>query len=152
MDSHNASILGILVLMAACMGFVLFLIKVTVPRIFRRVLDHYGSRLAIAEQIMNTRRAPPVWLSRQLSRLERTSDDRQRQRIQAQACRLSLKRLDTIIRFLKNANTFDTPQTKHMVITELTKVRAEWQANGWVCVEPDSNYVLLRDRDEEESG
>ncbi len=146
MDS-NTPILATLLLMAACMGFVLFLIKVTVPRIFRRVLDHYGRRLEIAEQIMNTRRAPAVWLRQEMARMEKASNPQTIQRLQAQACRTSLKRLDAIIKFLKNANTFDTPETKHMVLTELVQVRREWQAHGWASVEPDPDYILLRDRD-----
>ncbi len=150
MDS-NASIMGTLLLMAALMGFVLFLIKVTIPRIFRRVLDHYGSRLEIAEQIMNTRRAPVVWLRRPLAQMERTTNAQKLQRIQAQACRSSVKKLDAIIKFLKNANTFDTPDTKHMVLTELIKVRGEWLANGWASVEPDPDYVLLREREASEN-
>ncbi len=151
MDS-NTPILGTLLLMAACMGFVLFLIKVTVPRIFRRVLEHYGRRLEVAEQIMNTRRAPAVWVSRQMARMAQTSDAQKHQRLQAQACKTCLKRLDAIIKFLKNANTFDTPETKHMVLTALVEVRREWQAQGWARVEPDPDYVLLREREVAEAG
>lgn len=145
---ENGSILGTLLIMAACLGFVLFLIKVTVPRIFNRVLSHYGHRLELAEQIMNTRRAPMEWLTKQMAKMERTSDPDALARIQRRAQTISVNRLQAIIKFLKNSNTFDSQETRHMVLTELTAVLGEWQEEGWARLEPDPDYVPLRERTE----
>ena len=78
----NVTVWGSLLLMAAGLGFVLFLIKVTVPRIFNNVLDHYGRRLELAEQIMNTRRAPREWVVKPMAQLETEDDPARRARIQ----------------------------------------------------------------------
>ncbi len=139
----------IVLFMALGFGVVLFLIKITLPRIFRNVLDHYGRRLEIAEQIMNTRRAPIEWLIKHVKQLEEAKDTKHRERIQRRAVNLSIKRLGAVINFLKSANIFDTPETKRTVLNELVRVRREWQDHGWAHVEPDANYVLLRDRPEE---
>ena len=133
MDS-GTPILILLLITSVGLGLILFLIKATVPRIFKRVLDHYGHRLELAELIMNTRRAPSLWAAR----------------LQRQAVRLSIKNLKAIIKFLSNANTYDTPETRHMVLKELNAIRREWEEKGWPAVEPDPDYVLLRDRDEME--
>ena len=139
----------VILIMALGFGIVLFLIKVTLPRIFRNVLDHYGRRLELAEQIMNTRRAPLPWVTKHVRQLEQVADATQRERIQGRAVRLSIKRLGSIINFLKSANIFDSPETKRTVLNELVRVRREWQEHGWSHVEPEPNYVLLRDRPEE---
>ncbi len=140
----------IILIMALGFGLVLFLIKITLPRIFRNVLDHYGRRLELAEQIMNTRRAPLEWVTKQVRQLESTTDAPRREQIQARAVHQSIKRLGSIINFLKNANIFDSPETKRIVLNELVRVRREWQEHGWSHVEPDPNYVLLRDRPDPE--
>ena len=76
MDS-GTPILILLLITSAGLGIILFLIKVTVPRIFKRVLDHYGHRLELAELIMNTRRAPALWVPRQMEGLaQNPSPDR----------------------------------------------------------------------------
>jgi len=133
------------------LGFVivLFLIKITLPRIFRNVLDHYGRRLELAEQVMNTRRAPLEWVTKHVRQLAGTADVAQRERIQNRAVRLSTKRLGAVINFLKSANIFDSPETKRTVLNELVRVRREWQEHGWSHVEPDPNYVFLRNRPDE---
>ena len=123
------------------MGLILFLIKVTVPRIFKRVLDHYGHRLELAELIMNTRRAPALWLTRQLEGLAQNPSPDRAARLQGQAVRISIKNLKAIIKFLSNANTYDTPETRHMVLKELNAIRREWEEKGWSAVEPDPDYV-----------
>ena len=142
-------ILVIILIMALGFGVGLFLIKITLPRIFHNVLDHYGRRLELAEQIMNTRRAPMEWLTKYVKQLEGAQETKQRERIQHRAVKLSIKRLGAVINFLKSANIFDTPETKRTVLIELVRVRREWQDHGWSHVEPDPNYVLLRDRPEE---
>ena len=136
----------VILFMALGFGIVLFLIKITLPRIFRNVLDHYGRRLELAEQIMNTRRAPREWVTKHMQQLEGAADATQRERIQGRAVHLSIKRLGSVINFLKNANIFDSPETKRTVLNELVRVRREWQEHGWSHVEPDPHYVLLRDR------
>ncbi len=141
-------IFAVILIMALGFGIVLFLIKITLPRIFRNVLDHYGRRLELAEQIMNTRRAPQEWMARHAKQLE-AADATQRERIQGRAVRLSVKRLGAVINFLRNANIFDSPETKRTVLNELVRVRREWQEHGWSHVEPDPHYVLLRNRPEE---
>ena len=143
-------ILVLVLIMAMGFGIVLFLIKITLPRIFRNVLDHYGRRLELAEQIMNTRRAPLEWLTRQVNQLDRVSDVARREKIQKGAVRLSIKRLASVVSFLKNSNIFDTPETKRTVLNELVRIKREWQEHGWSHVEPDPNYVLLRDRPEDD--
>lgn len=142
-------ILAVVLVMALGFGVVLFLIKITLPRIFRNVLDHYGRRLELAEQIVNTRRAPLEWLRREMDQLKAATEPDRRQRIEARAVRISVKRLDSVISFLKNANIFDTPDTKRTVIRALISVREEWREHGWTRVEPDTDYVLLRDRPSE---
>lgn len=143
-------ILVLILIMAMGFGIVLFLIKVTVPRIFGNVLSHYGRRLELAEQIMNTRRAPLEWLTKQVGQLEKGPDEARREKIQRGAVRLSIHRLESVISFLKNANIFDTPETKRTVLNELIRIKREWQEHGWSHVEPDPNYVLQRDRPVEE--
>ncbi len=147
MDS-GTPILILLLITSIGLGVILFLIKVTVPRIFKRVLDHYGHRLELAELIMNTRRAPTLWLTRQLEGLAQNPSPDRAARLQRQAVRISIKNLKAIIKFLSNANTYDTPETRHMVLKELNAIRREWEARGWPAVEPDPDYVLLRDREE----
>ncbi len=149
MDS-GTPILILLLITSIGLGVILFLIKVTVPRIFKRVLDHYGHRLELAELIMNTRRAPTLWLTRQLEGLAQNPSPDRAARLQRQAVRISIKNLKAIIKFLSNANTYDTPETRHMVLKELNAIRREWEAGGWPAVEPDPDYVLLRDREEME--
>ncbi len=149
MDS-GTPILILLLITSVGLGVILFLIKVTVPRIFKRVLDHYGHRLELAELIMNTRRAPALWLTRQMEGLARNPSSDQTARLQKQAVRISIRNLKAIIKFLSNANTYDMPETRHMVLKELNAIRREWEAGGWSAVEPDPDYVLLRDRDEME--
>lgn len=145
-------ILLILLIMAAAMGFVLFLIKVTVPRIFNNVLNHYGQRLELAEQIINTRRAPEVWLTKQLALLEQPSDPKQIARIQARAEKISQRNMEATIKFLARANVFDTPATKRQVLSDLKQIQEEWKAKGWDSMEPDTSYVRLRDRDSDLQG
>lgn len=149
MDS-GTPILILLLITSIGLGVILFLIKVTVPRIFKRVLDHYGHRLELAELIMNTRRAPTLWLTRQLESLAQNPPPDRAARLQRQAVRISIKNLKAIIKFLSNANTYDTPETRHMVLKELNAIRREWEEKGWSAVEPDPDYVLLRDREEME--
>lgn len=142
----NVTVWGSLLLMAAGLGFVLFLIKVTVPRIFNNVLDHYGRRLELAEQIMNTRRAPREWVVKPMAQLETEDDPARRARIQAGAARLCVRRLQAVIKFMRQANAFDAPETKRTVLAELHRILKAWEADGWEVLEPDPNYVLLRDR------
>ncbi len=149
MDS-GTPILILLLTTSVGLGVILFLIKVTIPRIFKRVLNHYGHRLELAELIMNTRRAPTLWLTRQMEGLAQNPSPDRAARLQRQAVRISIKNLKAIIKFLSNANTYDTPETRHMVLKELNAIRREWEAEGWPAVEPDPDYVLLRDRDEME--
>lgn len=139
-------IFAAILMMALGFGIVLFLIKITLPRIFRNVLDHYGRRLELAEQVMNTRRAPSEWVTKHVRQLAETADVAQRERIQNRAVRLSIKRLGAVINFLKSANIFDSPETKRTVLNELVRVRREWQEHGWSHVEPDPDYVFLRNR------
>ncbi len=142
----NVAVWGSLLLMAAGLGFVLFLIKLTVPRIFRNVLDHYGRRLELAEQIMNTRRAPREWVVKPLAQLETEDDPARRARIQARAARLCIRRLQAVIKFMRQANAFDAPDTKRTVLAALRRILKAWEADGWEALEPDPHYVLLRDR------
>lgn len=145
---NNATVWGSLLLMAAGLGFVLFLIKVTVPRIFNNVLAHYGHRLELAEQIMNTRRAPREWVGRQMAQLEATDDPARRTRLEARAAKTCVSRLQSIIKFLRQANMFDAPETKRTVLAELRRILQEWETEGWPAIEPAADYVLLRDRPE----
>ena len=143
-------ILILLLIASVALGMILFLIKVTVPRIFTRVLDNYGHRLELAELIMNTRRAPSLWMARQMDGLAQDPSPERAARLQKQAVRISIRNLKAIIKFLSNANTYDSPETRHMVLKELNTIRREWEVGGWPAVEPDRDYVLLRDREEME--
>ena len=117
-----------------CIGLVIFLLKLTTYRVVSRVTQQVESGFRAADEIVNQKRVPEIWLRPFRQRIDEIrhsgrSDDIEH--VSRRAYKHCLRQLDSLIRFFQDGDFFDSPETRAMVLESLREQREKWAAEDW---------------------
>lgn len=122
-------------LLAAVFGFAMFLMGQAVRWTGERFRRDVVTRVRAAETIIEQRHLPDDWLAPYRAKIEalrsagKSEEDVARVGHNAQA--QCLRKIDELMRFFRQVNVTDTPDTRRTILAALQTRRDQWSATPW---------------------